>query len=136
MIELFELALAKDSARTRVYHFTRLGLIQVTRKRTSESNESHMTETCSYCSGSGITLSRESVAFNILRDIQKQVKLYGLHDITVEAHPDTTFTLKQQLHEHFKKLTTDLGASITIKPNKDFHREHFSVYATTVSGGR
>ena len=133
VISVLETALARDSARTRVYHFTRLGLIQVTRKRTSESNESHMTETCSYCSGSGITLSRETVAFNILREIQKQTKLYGIHDITVEAHPDTTFTLKQRLHEHFKKLTGDLGATITILPNKDFHREHFSVYATTAS---
>ncbi len=127
VIDALESALKADSARTTVYPFTRLGLVQITRKRTSESNAAQLTERCPYCSGSGLVLSRQTVAFNIMRELQKQVKLYGLTECVIEAHPDTIFVLKQQLHDYFSQLTKQLNVTVHTLSNKDFHREHFAV---------
>lgn len=127
VIAKLEKELEKDSAKCNVFYFTRLGLIQITRKRTTESNISSLTESCPYCSGNGIIRSRGTVAFQILREIKKQVKLYSSRVITVAAHPDTAFALEHTYAEELEELKRELRISLTIETNNSFHREHFQI---------
>lgn len=132
IIRELEAALESDPAKTSVYHFTKLGLIQITRKRTSESNISMLTETCPYCSGNGIVKSRETVSFEIIREMQRQNTLYGIKRLKVEAHPDVIFCLEQKNSEETKALIKQSKLTVDFAGNSLFHREQFVV--TEMSG--
>ena len=49
------------------------GLVEMTRKRTRENLVQTLCEPCSYCEGRGYVLSRQSVAFKVLREIRKDL---------------------------------------------------------------
>lgn len=127
VITELEKLLEKDPAKCSVFYFTRLGLIQITRKRTTESNISSMTEPCPYCSGNGIIRSRDTIAFQIFRDIQRQVKLYGSRVVSIEAHPDAVFSLEHKHSDELKELVRELRINIEVQSNNSFHREHYIV---------
>lgn len=126
---IFELeeALKKDSAKCSVFYFTRLGLIQITRKRTTESNISSMTEPCPYCNGNGVIKSRDTIGFQIFRDIQREVKLYGSRWIKIKAHPDAIFALEHKHSEEFEELKKELKVIVEVQTDNSFHREHYIV---------
>ena len=127
VIAKLEKELEKDPAKCTVFYFTRLGLIQITRKRTTESNISSLTEPCPYCSGNGIIRSRETVTFQIFREIKKHVKLYGSRVVTVKAHPETIFALEQKYSDELDKLKKELKISVNTESDNSLHRESFSV---------
>ena len=127
VIAKLEKELEKDSAKCTVFYFTRLGLIQITRKRTTESNISSLSEACPYCSGNGIILSRDTVTFQIFREIKKHVRLYGSRIITIHAHPDTIFAIEHLHSDELEKLKKELKISIRTESDSTLHRESFSV---------
>ncbi len=122
-----EKQLEKDPAKTKVYKFTRLGLIQITRKRTAESNTVLLTTPCPYCSASGHIKSQETVSFEIVREMQRNAVLYGTKNLLVEAHPEVVFHMEHKLDQELKQIKNKLKISFTFKSDNSFHREHFIV---------
>ena len=127
VISELEKLLEKDPAKCSVFYFTRLGLIQITRKRTTESNISSMTEPCPYCNGNGIIKSRDTIVFQIFRDIQREVRLYGSRWIKIKAHPDAAFALEHKHSEEFDELKKELKVIVDVQTDNTFHREHYIV---------
>ncbi len=127
VLNAFEEELKKDPSKTSLYYFTKLGLMQITRKRTKESNMVKLTEKCPYCDGAGIIKSRETVAFDIIREIQKQAKLYNKRHLQIEAHTDVIFILQYRLDKEIAKMTKDLKLTLDFKGNTNIHHEHFIV---------
>ncbi len=130
VIDELEKGLESDPAKCSVFYFTRLGLIQITRKRTSESNISSMTESCPYCNGNGVIKSRTTIAFQIFREIQKHVKLYNSSVVFITVHPDTAFVLEHKLDKEMGELLKKLKISVNIETDSSFHREHYIISDT------
>ncbi len=59
--------LAGDPAKTRVFEFSPLGLVQISRKRVRESLAQQMCQGCPHCLGSGLIKTSESVCMEIFR---------------------------------------------------------------------
>ena len=127
VIAKLEKEFEKDPAKCTVFYFTRLGLIQITRKRTTESSISSLTEPCPYCGGNGIIRSAKTVAFQIFREIKKQVKLYGNKTVSVTAHPEVSSAIELFYKDDLEKLKKELRISVNIKSDNLLHRESFSV---------
>lgn len=66
-----KLAVSGDRAPVKVEGLTRLGLMEMTRKRVHASLGKQMKTSCSYCSGSGAVLSGEEVARRALRQVRR-----------------------------------------------------------------
>src|SRR5436190_256566 len=60
--------LQKDKAKTTLNRISELGLIEMTRKRTRESLGRLLHEPCFYCDGTGQLQSKETIAFEVLRE--------------------------------------------------------------------
>lgn len=60
VLETLEAFLKFDRFQTKVYPFTELGLVQVTRKRSSYSLKQQLTRTCGECGGAGV-VRRDSI---------------------------------------------------------------------------
>ena len=70
-------ALTPDRAQTTVEGITRLGLMEMTRKRTHTQLHKALTVSCSYCSGDGAVLSGEEVARRALRQVRRMLEAVG-----------------------------------------------------------
>src|SRR5204862_577382 len=79
--------LQKDKAKTTLNRISELGLIEMTRKRTRESLGRLMHEPCFYCDGTGQLQSKETVAYEILRQIRRDRGSLPGYSIVVNAHP-------------------------------------------------
>lgn len=71
LIEHMKLAVKDDRSVVKVEGITRLGLLEMTRKRVNASLEKTLRCTCTYCSGMGTLLAPEETAKRALRQIRR-----------------------------------------------------------------
>ncbi|MFU2013797.1 Rne/Rng family ribonuclease [Peribacillus butanolivorans] len=74
IIDIVKKEVARDEMRVQVIGFTELGILQVTRKRTSPSLSEILTIPCPVCSGNGKVESAETVAFRLERELLEHRK--------------------------------------------------------------
>lgn len=74
IIEIVKKEAVRDEKRIQVIGFTELGILQMTRKRTSPSLSEMMSVPCPVCSGSGKIESPETVAFRLERELLEHRK--------------------------------------------------------------
>ena len=84
----FERMLEQDHAKTKITQVSELGLVEMTRKRTRESLEHLLCESCPTCQGRGYVKTAESVCYEIFREIMRYTRAYQSQTgFTVVAHP-------------------------------------------------
>ena len=79
--------LQKDKAKTTLNRISDLGLIEMTRKRTRESLGRLLHEPCFYCDGTGQLQSKETIAYEILREMRRERADLPGYTVIVNAHP-------------------------------------------------
>lgn len=108
VLRALEKNLSKDHARTQVYDFSPLGLVEMTRKRTRESLERVLCEPCKTCNGKGTLQTVESVCYEIFREISRSARQFEPREMLIIAAPEVVDLM---LSEEAKALA-DLEASI------------------------
>lgn len=93
--EAMQKELWKDRTRTRLLGFTRLGLLEMTRKRVRQDLRESLTRECSCCEGKGRILSHETVEANLEREVREYARGTEIEAILVEAHPQTRNYLQE-----------------------------------------
>ncbi|OGS45742.1 MAG: hypothetical protein A2539_07865 [Elusimicrobia bacterium RIFOXYD2_FULL_34_15] len=114
----------KDKAKTEILPVTKLGLIEMTRQRKSESMVNFLSETCPYCEGSGNVLSRETMAIKIKKELIKLVTRGGEQPVRLIIHPD----IAEEFDEDFLKgIEERIHRKITVESNFQIHREDYRI---------
>ena len=121
-------ALRCDSTKTVVLGMTKLGLVEVTRKKLGTNISSSMQETCPYCHGSGKVLVPEMVALKIRREILSRIKADpDLTEFTITANPAVIRLLEENIVADCL-ATPELKKKMIIrKPNPAIHIEDYSI---------
>ena len=84
----FERMLERDHAKTKITQVSELGLVEMTRKRTRESLEHLLCESCPTCQGRGYVKTAETVCYEIFREILRYARAFeSKSGFTVIAHP-------------------------------------------------
>lgn len=81
-------SLKSDKSRTNVLAINELGLVQMTRKRTRESMERVLTVDCTHCNGWGRTLSKESLVYEMVREIERVYMRRKQKDMRIRLRDD------------------------------------------------
>ena len=68
--------LERDHAKTKITQVSELGLVEMTRKRTRESLEHLLCESCPTCQGRGFVKTAETVCYEIFREILRYTRAY------------------------------------------------------------
>ena len=119
--------LEKDKAKTSLNRISDLGLIEMTRKRTRESLGRLMHEPCFYCDGTGQLQSKETVAYEILREIRrKRADLPG-YSVVVNAHPAVADVLAGAEKSAIAETENKYMRKIIVVPRKEYHLEQFDI---------
>jgi ribonuclease G len=120
-----------DRARTNALKISDLGLIEMTRKRVQEDLVSRISEVCPYCGGTGNVRAKETVMYEILREIQRissRRQNQASNTIFVNANPQVADLMYSNELRTIEDLERKLSKRIIIRALGHYHIEKFEVY--------
>ena len=127
VLRTLEKSLAKDHAKTTVYDFSPLGLVEMTRKRTVESLQRQLSEVCNECSGRGMVKTPETVTYEIFREIVRAVRQFEAERLLVIASPKVVARITEDESTAVAELEEFLGKSIRFQADEQYLQEQFDV---------
>ncbi len=120
--------LDKDHAKTQVCDVSPLGLVEMTRKRTRESLEHVLCETCRVCHGRGSHKSTETVCYEIFREILREARLYDeASQLLVMANQDVIDRLLDEEAASLAELETFIEIPVKLQVETHFTQETYDV---------
>lgn len=127
VLRTLEKALSRDNARTTVYEFSPLGLVEMTRKRTVESLERQLSETCPECGGRGSIKTAETVTYEIFREITRAVRQFEAARLLVIASSKVVARITDEESTAVAELEEFLGKTIRFQADDQYQQEQFDV---------
>jgi len=127
VMRTLEKALEKDHARTSLSELSSLGLVEMTRKRSSESLGHMLCEPCPVCSGRGSVKSIETVCLEVFREITRSGRQFEASKLMVMAAPGVVNRILDELSGTVADLEEVTGKSIRFQPEEQYTQEQFDV---------
>ena len=127
VLRALEKALARDPVRTTISGVTELGLVQTTRKRTSQSLGQILCEECPTCFGRGYVKSAESMSYEILRDILRAARAYECDSLRVLASAPVIERLTDEDSSQVADLELFINCTIQFRVESLYALEQFDI---------
>ncbi|SFU45274.1 ribonuclease G [Xenorhabdus koppenhoeferi] len=122
-----DLALSKDRVKTTINGFSQLGLVEMTRKRTRESLEHILCDSCPTCQGRGTVKSVETVCYEILREIVRVNRAINADRFLVYASPAVSEVLKGDESHALAEVEIFVGKQVKVQTEQLYSQEQFDV---------
>jgi ribonuclease G len=126
-IIIIDFILARDHAKTTVYPMSPLGLVEMTRKRTTESLERQLCEPCPACMGRGAVKTAETVTYEIFREITRAVRQFNAQKLLVMASPKVVGRILEEESTAVAELEEFISKSIRFQAEEHYSQEQFDV---------
>ncbi|PIE56984.1 MAG: ribonuclease [Desulfobulbus propionicus] len=123
----FQEAMRRDKSKVNILKLSEFGLIQMTRKRQSESLTQLLCEPCHYCGGDGFIKSARTICYEIFRTLTRDADKVGAAGATLRTHPKIAEMLLGEESLHFQELERQLQKRFTIIANPDMHIRQFDI---------
>jgi ribonuclease G len=127
VLRTLEKGLLHDHARTSVHEFSPLGLVEMTRKRTTESLERQLCEPCHECGGRGTLKTPETLTYEIFREITRAVRQFEASQLLVIASPRVVTKITEEESAAVAELEEFLGKSIRFQADDQYAQEQYDV---------
>lgn len=127
VMRALEKALEKDHARTSICEVSSLGLVEMTRKRTRESLEHVLCETCPICEGRGTVKTAETICYEIFREILREARQFDAQELLVLAAQDVVDLLVDEESSSLAELVDFIGIPIKFQVEALFTQEQYDV---------
>nr|WP_233176370.1 ribonuclease G [Dyella sp. ASV24] len=127
VLRMLEKGLLRDHAKTTVYPMSALGLVEMTRKRTTESLERQLCEPCPACSGRGTLKTAETVTYEIFREITRAVRQFNTEKLLVMASPKVVGRILEEESVAVAELEEFISKSIRFQAEEHYSQEQFDV---------
>jgi ribonuclease G len=127
VLQALRAAFKGDRMRTRIMHITRLGLVEMTRKRTEESLQQKLTVQCPCCHGLGHILSPETVANRIAEELRVKAYSHQTEAFSVLANPRVCLSLMGAQGDEASQLEEETGAHLYIRCDPGMHPERYEI---------
>ena len=127
VLQALEKSLAKDHAKTKITEVSALGLVEMTRKRTRESLEHILCETCPACGGRGVLKTPESICLEIFREIIREVRQYEVKNLLVLAANEVVEMLLDEEADTLSELEKFLDVQIKFRSESQYNQEQYDV---------
>ena len=127
VMRALEKYLDKDPEKTHVSEVSSLGLVEMTRKRTRESLEHVLCETCQTCGGRGSLLTSETVCYEIFREILREERQFDAKKFLVLASQSVIDLLLDEEATSFAELEEFIGKPIRLQVESEYTQEQFDV---------
>ena len=122
-----ERALARDHAKTSLTPISPLGLVEMTRKRTTESLERRLCVPCPSCGGRGTVKSTETVCLEIFREIMRSSRQFEASKLMVLASSNVVERILDEQSAMVAELEELIGKTIQFQREDQYAQEQFDV---------
>jgi ribonuclease G len=119
--------LARDRTRTTVGDFTKLGLLELTRKRTRESLAHLLCQSCPTCDGRGQVQTTRTVCYDVLREILREARRFEPREFRVVASPAVVEMLLDEESVHLAGLSEFIGKPISLTAEPSMNPEQYDI---------
>ncbi|MGM0434978.1 MAG: ribonuclease G [Pseudomonadota bacterium] len=127
VLRMLEKMLERDHARTKITGVSELGLVEMTRKRTTESLGQLLCEPCPVCNGRGFLKTPETVCYEIFREIMRVNRAYDVEGLLVMASQSVIDRLLDEDSDNVADLETFIGKTIKFQVELVYSQEQYDV---------
>jgi len=127
VLHALERSLASDHARNNICEVSKLGLVEMTRKRSRESLEHVLCEPCPTCMGRGSVKTVDSVCHEIFREIIRHSRQFEFKELMVLANPEVIEALLDEASASVADLELQTGYPIRLQSEALYGQEQFDV---------
>jgi len=127
LMEVLGEALKRDKSKTNIAHFSTLGLVEMTRKRTRDSLGRVLQQNCDRCHASGQVKSLITICYQVFREIVAEARAYPCEKLMVIAHPTLIDLMLGEEGEDVAALESFLGKEISFKSDSNLAPEHYEI---------
>ncbi|MGO9946259.1 MAG: ribonuclease E/G, partial [Steroidobacteraceae bacterium] len=127
VIQALERALSDDHVKTSISSVSPLGLVEMTRKRTRESLEHLLCQSCPTCEGRGFVKTVETVSYEIFREIVRQARQFECQELMVLAHQDVIERLLDEESSALGELELVTGKPIRLQTETLYTVDQYDV---------
>jgi len=127
VLRTFEKVLQKDYAKTSITGVSELGLIEMTRKRTRESLEQMLCESCPVCQGTGRLKSSETICYEIFREVLREARAYDSSKFIVLASAVVIDRLLDEESSHVSDLEAFIGRPLEFQVEEVYHQQQYDI---------
>jgi ribonuclease G len=127
VLRALEKALERDHARTQVCEVSTLGLVEMTRKRTRESLEHILCQTCPTCDGRGSVKTAETVCYEIFREILREARAFDAEQLLVLASQSVIDMLLDEESSSLAELQDFIGVPVKLQVEALYMQEQYDV---------
>jgi len=121
-------ALKKDRSKTHILPISELGLIQMTRKRIRKPLTRILCEPCFYCDGEGYLISKQTICYNIYREIIRESRdMIGVK-VSLRVNPEIAELLYGEESQIIVAVERVIGKQVVIYPDAKLHMEEFNIF--------
>jgi ribonuclease G len=117
----------RDHSKTIISELTSLGLVQLTRKRTRESLEHILCETCPTCDGRASIKTAETVCYEIFREILREVRQFDANKLLVVASQRVVDMLLDDESTSVAELEAFIGRPIAFQVETLYTQEQYDI---------
>lgn len=107
--------LKTDRARIQVGRISGFGLMEMSRQRLRPGMIEATTQPCPHCHGTGLIRSDDSMALQILRQIEEEGTRRRSREVLVKCPVDIANYLMNQKREHIAQIETRYGLSVRVE---------------------
>jgi ribonuclease G len=127
VLRALEKNLERDHAKTHITEVSSLGLVEMTRKRTRESLEHVLCESCPTCGGRGSIMTAETVCYEIFREILREARQFDAQQLLVLASHSVIDLLLDEESTSLAELEEFIAKPIKLQVENEYTQEQFDV---------
>jgi ribonuclease G len=127
VLRTLEKCLEKDHSKTHISEVSALGLVEMTRKRTSESLEHVMCEVCPTCNGRASLKTAETTCYEIFREIIRAARQFDPQELLVLASQEVVDLFLDEESASLAELETFIGKPIRYQVEMLYTQEQYDV---------
>jgi ribonuclease G len=127
VLTALEKELSADRVKTSISSISRLGLVEMTRKRTRESLERTLCEPCPVCCGRGTVKTSETVSFEIFREITRMARSFEADQYRVIAAESVVNRIMDEESNSVAELEAFLNKNIRFQAESAYSVEQYDV---------
>lgn len=129
VLDVLATSLERDRTPTQILPMSEFGLVEITRKRIRDPLVKLTTECCRGCEASGRVRTRESVALEVMRRVEREAAASPGKPIQVRAAPEVVRWLESHGEEVRGALLRRGAARVSFEARDEFARGGFDVNA-------
>ena len=127
VLRALEKMLTRDHVKTSISGVSSLGLVEMTRKRTRESLEHVLCESCPTCNERGSIKTPETVCFEIFREILREARQFDAQQLLLLASQEVIDLLVDEESTSLADLEEFIGRPIKLQVESLYTQEQFDV---------